>query len=784
MAWSMAGALSLLGLSACGGASDDDGSGTAGGGGSPSGSGGPGGAGGSGGEGGGASASCHDLPMTSALVAEGSWDASLTLAGFTGHDGLVPGVFDFARDADGALLAVGRFQYIGRRATRPLARLEGDVWRPDPRLSFDTDPPSLGAIATDGQGRIAVATHAELPSSLEEREGEIWVSDGGAFTRAGTFQGAVRRMVWFDGALWVGGLFTLDDLPSAEGLAVLDEQGWQAPPGGAVDGLGVYTLATQGNTLLVGGAFSSVGGIPAASVATYDAGGWRAYDLPGASVYALARDDAGELYAGGLFSVEGSSETGGIARWSGSSWESVGGGLANRVFRGVVSDLAVLDGALHVAGCFSWAGGPPTEAASIQAAGLARWTGQAWEALDEGASPVASGWFAPLRCGDEGPGAVWDMENQRLFADGERLFAGGFFGGKGGVPSHGVIAHEGGGWVAQGEVGQGLSGVPSALAVGGPSCAVHAVGPISHAGSLAVDRRVLRHTGIRWEPVGAPAPAGHDCDRVAVDAAGMPFLGCSRAPVNDGDHATGVVLRSTGDGWETVGDGFGEGGVAALAFDPAGALWVTGGVTQGFVARVEGDGFVRHGAFDGRVNSLAFRPGKRGGPVEAVVGGSFGSVDGVAVRGVARWSGEAWEALGPGLSGSVLAVAYAPDGSIYASTADDGSDDRLILGRWDGAAWSEVATPEPGPVPAGYAFSALLARGNYVIAAGFAWPGSGERNVFAYDGAAFRSVRGGITAISVDQVALAGNGLWFGGSIAEAGPPNGRLPTVGVAHLR
>jgi hypothetical protein len=215
--------------------------------------------------------------------------------------------------------------------------------------------------------------------------------------------------------------------------------------------------------------------------------------------------------------------------------------------------------------------------------------------------------------------------------------------------------------------------------------------------------------------------------------------------------------------------------------DPAGALWAAGGAIEGFVARAEGEEWKTSGTFDGRVASIAFRP--TSGPVEAVVGGYFTTVDGMQAGGVARWNGTSWETLGGGIVGSVLAVAYAEDGTIYASTADDGSPDRMILARWDGAVWTDVATPEPGPVEAGYAFSSLVARSGYVVAAGFAWPNSGQRNVFVWDGTNFTSLRGGATAISVDAAVLAKDGLWFGGTIAEAGPPDARVSSVGIAHL-
>jgi len=66
------------------------------------------------------------------------------------------------------------------------------------------------------------------------------------------------------------------------------------------------------------------------------------------------------------------------------------------------------------------------------------------------------------------------------------------------------------------------------------------------------------------------------------------------------------------------------------------------------------------------VGSIAFGPSD-----DVVVGGAF--TGGVAVR-----DGDAWEPLG--FEGSVLAVAWGD--AIYASTADDGTPGRMILGRW------------------------------------------------------------------------------------------------------
>jgi hypothetical protein len=729
---------------------------------------------------GGEAISCDALELSSELVDAGAWDPGLTISGFAGLDGFTPGVHDFARGPDGAVLAAGYFRYLGQQVVRPLVRREADGWQAEPLLKADLERPEISAIAVDDQGRVAIATYTAMPADLGQRDGEILLADGGDFEVIGEFKGAVRTLAWYDGELWVAGVFSLAG-GEAAGLAVHDGKGWSAPPGGPLVGDGAYELTVAGDELLVGGHFSGVGGIAAQSVAAWDGMTWSAFDLPDGTALALARDGAGELYAGGLFSAEGSVETGGIARWSNGAWQSVAGGLSNPTFRGVVGDLAVHDDGLYVAGCFTAAGGVPSDPSAVPAAGLARWTGDTWEPLADPAAGVGSAWFSPLKCGDEGPAAVWEMQHQRLFVDGDRVYLGGFFPGVDGTPSQSVAAYENGQWVAQGEPGRGFSGATRTLAVGGPECSVHVMGGVTHAGADPVDRRVMRDDGGAWTPVGPPVPPEMYCWQFAVDGAGAPFLGCDQPPVGD-EPPPGVVLRVVDDAWQPLGEPFAQGGVATVAFDSNGALWAAGGASEGFVARSEGE-WIPLGSFDGRVGALALRPTQAGQPVEAVVGGYFTSVEGMQVGGVARWNGAAWEPLGDGIFGSVLAVAYAEDGTIYASTADDGTPDRMILARWDGAEWTDVAQPEPGPVPAGYSFSSLVARSGYVVASGFAWPNSGERNIFVWDGQSFHSLRGGATAISVDAAVLAKNGLWFGGTIAEAGPPDARLSSVGIAHL-
>jgi hypothetical protein len=69
------------------------------------------GSGGAGGSAGDAAAapSCGSLDLASLEAA--TWDAPFTVAGVTGHDEITSTFYDVAVDADGSVLATGRFAY-------------------------------------------------------------------------------------------------------------------------------------------------------------------------------------------------------------------------------------------------------------------------------------------------------------------------------------------------------------------------------------------------------------------------------------------------------------------------------------------------------------------------------------------------------------------------------------------------------------------------------------------------------------------------------------------------
>ena len=211
--------------------------------------------------------------------------------------------------------------------------------------------------------------------------------------------------------------------------------GWRRLcPGGGRDG-----------HLYAGGEILTAGGVPANGIAKWDPAisSWSGLGAGlDNTVYALAVDESGNLYAGGDFTAAGGAVAGNhIAKWDGttSSWSALGGSGIN----GTVQALAV-DGngtAVFTGGNFSVAGG-------VTANFTARWDG------------MASSWSA---LGSEMNGTI-----QALAVDGKghAVYAGGYSPLPGAAQANGIAKWDGrtSSWSA---LGSGLDGPVEALTADG-----------------------------------------------------------------------------------------------------------------------------------------------------------------------------------------------------------------------------------------------------------------------------------------------------------------------------
>src|SRR5258708_9165558 len=150
-------------------------------------------------------------------------------------------------------------------------------------------------------------------TNLARWDGTNWWPVGGGMG------GSVVNALVVDGkTLYVGGTFTNAGGLSVHNVAAWDGQHWSSLEEGVAGNNGtVNTLLVAGGQLLVGGDFQSAGGISASNIARWTGRAWTnlSHRLIGPA-YALAKDDAGNVYAGGGQTSVGPPY---ISKWDGAS---------------------------------------------------------------------------------------------------------------------------------------------------------------------------------------------------------------------------------------------------------------------------------------------------------------------------------------------------------------------------------------------------------------------------------------------------------------------------------
>lgn len=245
-------------------------------------------------------------------------------------------------------------------------------------------------------GRFYCVPNTFAPA-LASWDDNAWSAIGDPFAQIGTIGPSVVDSVirLANGDIVATGLLDATWTGQPEGIARWDGQGWHAMGSGLTlqgqpSGAATFELLDNGD-LVAGGAFSHAGGSASPCVARWDGSGWSSvgagFPWQGNYVVKLLNTGSG-LFAGGALSSFGTyqaSGVNGIARWNGSQWVGVGGGVASQtlswpfpLMSGFVTDIAeAADGSIIVVGNFTIAGGQP-------ALNVARWNGVSWASLGGG----------------------------------------------------------------------------------------------------------------------------------------------------------------------------------------------------------------------------------------------------------------------------------------------------------------------------------------------------------------------------------------------------------------
>ena len=537
-----------------------------------------------------------------------------------------------------------------------------------------------------------------------------WLS---AFGQRPGVDGTIHAQVVFDDgagpALYVAGEFLAAGSVAAANVARWDGSTWSAL-GSGVDDV-VLALAVfddgRGPALYAGGLFDTAGGMPAKRIARWDGSAWSALGqgmgsevgFPSPEVHALAIYDDGDgprLYSGGNFTQAGHAPAYFLARWDGSGWSAVGGGL-----NAEVDALAVFDGG---AGPQLVAGGSFTAAGAVAAERIATWNGAAWSSLGGGMSGRVNALAVVARGGGAPAG----------------LYAGGAFGQAGGSLVNSVARWDGATWSG---LASGLSGAVQTLAVfddaGGPGSLVYAGGPFTSTADGAPVSHVARWDGSAWSGLGSGTDAEVLALTVFDDGRGQGASLCAGGAFTT---ANGLCMCSigawTGGEWRSLGTGL-TGEVRAVAgFDDGDGpklyvggdfLGVGGAPPLNHIARWDGSSWSSvGGGTDGPVDALAVYDDGQGAGPALFVGGEFLTAGGTAAKRIAKWDGSSWSKLGSGLS-DAHPLNDEPAGARCLLVFDDGGGGgpRLYVGgafvsagtafanniaAWNGTSWSNLGS--------------------------------------------------------------------------------------------
>jgi hypothetical protein len=698
--------------------------------------------------------------------ADGAWADGFANPGVGGGNAYVS-AFAFG---DGVVYAGGNFTSAGYAAVSNVAAWDAVAgWR-----ALGAGLPTPVTALAVGEGGALYAVHA---AELSGPAARISRWDGAAWSTFAESDGPIFEIETLGGALYAVGDFTTIGGAAHARVAYHDGTSWRGYAGLAPDAFVATVSAVAPGDVCIGGGFSTLGVVASRGVACWDGAAWQARSLPDLGAFTvndLQRDPAGgSLVAGGSFRLDEELDTGGgIARWTGTEWALIGGGVMQfgPGESGNVVGLAFTGSGLYVGGRFGAVNASLTSPTPVD--DVARWDGTEWRNMGglyrEGgfgfggpvaavaAGPDGSVYFGGMltRADRIGVGRVvrWDGTYwQGLRTPGERydgvsgqvlslarrgtceVYVGGDFRYAGNARANGVARYvPGEGYEA---LGDGLFGGVSALAVT-PSGRVYAGGDFVDESGTEI-RNVAMWDGVEWSPLGLGVAQPVADVAVLEGSPDVVYVGGELSEAG-GERVTNLA-RWDGSAWSDLGRGMRG---FPYDFDP----------TQ---------------LAPSRVNALLIDPATG----DLIVGGTFAAVGvddaEVETNNIARWDGTRWHAYGDGLGdafGPVLALAWW-DGRLVAAGefTSSGRDEVLRFAVWTGTDWEPIGTGAPGGTP-----FALDVVGDVIFTAGNLDFDAEKRFVAVFDGATWSPLGEGTSDVAQAVLGIEG-GVLAGGVFDRAG---------------
>lgn len=642
------------------------------------------------------------------------------------------------------------------------------------------------AIA-DFNGQLVVAGDFNFVGNVAANKVAIY--NGSTWSPLGIgFDNTVSALCVYNNELYAGGFFNLSDGTPMGGLARWTGTQWVTVDGGT-DG-SIEDMIVFGGELVITGYFSQVGASTTAnSIAGWNGTSWNIFNdgmTGGGGAYALEVYNS-ELYVAGEFEEVGYNFYSGIARWNGSFWNGVGGGLLDEYGDpyGFGEDLHVHGGKLIVTGYFAQTGGGAYE-------NFATWDGLAWGTLGPDPAFFSGGAFA---IGDYAGDLLVDDGNFLTYRwngfswsspywgagpfvignwAGNLIFGGGFSS-VNNVPAANLALFNGFLWspLASGDGGRRDM---RSLGTWGSSIAAGGILPFGGtAGSI-----VNSWDGSNWTAPGTGIGLGilHAVESIVGYQSGFVAGGNFNSA---GGVSVSKIARFDGTSWHAMSTGSTSSVHALTVFNNDLYAPIYNGPQN--ICRWDGASWIPVG---GTVNSTVWALGEYNS--QLVVGGSFTTIDGSSITGLATWNGSNWvEIGGSALNGSVLGMTV-KDGDLYigGNFSMVGGNAITRIAKWDGVSWSGLGTGVNNNVWDIEAFNGeIFATGLFTQAGG-----SPANYIARWDGAAWHAMGSGLEDYGRDLDVYGGK-LFVAGNFDTAGGKGAKgiaswssmTTSVGLPHL-
>src|SRR5512133_2104860 len=281
------------------------------------------------------------LMITGGIIYTASGQSAITDANWEsigGMSGVEGDVYAMTSDEKGNFYAAGYIRTAGGIFVNDIARWHGSEWS---ALESGTSS-SITAISLDKSGNLYVGGYFDtaggiLTNNIAKWNGSKWSSLGSGLKWVRTTNSYISKNISAvvtdaSGNVYVAGGFDTAGGVAANGIAKWDGNTWSSLGSGVKDSRtfpSIRSLAVdRSGNLYAGGEFDSIGGIAANNIAKWDGTTWNSLGTGTDSiVLAVAVDSLGSLHAGGWFTNVNGIPANHIAKWNGTAWSALGAGV-------------------------------------------------------------------------------------------------------------------------------------------------------------------------------------------------------------------------------------------------------------------------------------------------------------------------------------------------------------------------------------------------------------------------------------------------------------------------